>query len=449
MTRRPAPTPDTGDGPNTAAQSADLILSTELAENPPPVLLSSLIYAIVLVFGAAVVWAGLTRIDEVVRAPGEALPEGDVVTVRHIEGGVVDQVAVRNAQRVAAGDTLLRLSTTAVDAELSQLRARRDQLHLSLLREQAVVDGGVLDGTTALDQAQAREQARLMRAQQELQGAELETQRALIAEVDARMAAVRVQIPNAQDAAADLAEDAAAIAELFARGAAARERMSRARREARNAAARVLSLEADLALEAQVKRSAEAKLAEMVASQHAGALSRTAPLIAELAELTALIADAESRLERLTVRAPVDGVITELAVHGASDVVAPAQELLRIVPANRALLIEARVSPGDIGKVGVGQPAALRVDAYDSAHYGVIAGAISEISATTQLDDDAKPFYRVIVTPERDYFGDRAFGAQLLPGMTVEAEIKNRDRSLLSYLLKPISRGWSRAFHEE
>lgn len=430
-----------------ARQAADLIVSTELEETGPPIQPTVLIGALCGVIVTALAWSALTRIDEVVRAPGQTEPRGEVAVVRHLTGGVIDRVLVREGQSVTAGDVVAVLSTVAVDAELARLSARGDQARLALARAEALtgaetpVDLGEAGG-------QANAQARLRAAQTERRLAQLDAQRALVARAQAALDTILAQIPEAEDAAVDLAEEEGAIAALVDTGAATRDRLRDARREARAAATRVDVLKAERALQDRELRSAEARLAEIAATQITDTLTETTNLLAELAEINALIAEAEDRRQRLTVRAPTDGVVAALAVLRAGDVVTVGQELMQIVPMDSGLVIHASVSPRDISRVTAGGAAAIRVEAYDHMRYGEIFGVIDQISATTALTDTGEPFYKVTITPERGHFGEADLGLQLLPGMTVQAHIKNGERSLLSYLTRPISRGWAQAFRE-
>jgi HlyD family type I secretion membrane fusion protein len=177
-------------------------------------------------------------------------------------------------------------------------------------------------------------------------------------------------------------------------------------------------------------------------------LKTTTELMAELAEVDAAVAEARDQLARLDVTAPVDGVVTGMQISSINSVVGPGAPLMEIVPTGDRMIVSARVTPRDIALVRVGQPVKVRVAAYDFATFGPLPGVVERVSPSTFQSEDSGPYYRVDVALERDYFGDADRGLKVMPGMTVEADIKGRSKSLLSYLIKPVSRGWDRAFGE-
>jgi HlyD family type I secretion membrane fusion protein len=137
-----------------------------------------------------------------------------------------------------------------------------------------------------------------------------------------------------------------------------------------------------------------------------------------------------------------------MQVSSINSVVAPGAPLMEIVPTGERLIVAARVAPRDIALVKEGQPVKVRVAAYDFATFGPLPGVVERISPSTFQSEETGPYYRVDVALERDHFGDAPAGLRVMPGMTVEADIKGRSKSLLSYLVKPVSRGWDRAFGE-
>ncbi len=430
------------------SQGEELLLNIELEERAPPVRLSWLIAGLCGFVALTLVWAGFTQVEEVVRAPGATVPHGDIDTIQHLDGGVIEAIHVEESQIVEAGAALIQLSPIQIDAELAQLRARRDQIRLSLERERSMVRDTAFTVSASADPDQALEQAQYWRAQREARERELASQRALIAEAQARHATVAAELADARSALATYQSEEAVMADLLERGLTRREMFNDAQRDVLTTTANVKRLEGQLTLAQREKAAAQARLEEINAAHHASSLSNSAALVSELAEIEAQITEASSRRDRLTIRTPNAGVVTDLAVRHANAVVKPGEALMRIVPLDRRLLVEARVPPRDIAGVSVGQPASVRVSAYDHARYGAIDGVIQDVSPTTWIDPDGAPYYRVFIAIEREHFGDQASQARLLSGMTVEADIKRGVRSLLSYWWRPVSRGWTNAFNE-
>ena len=123
--------------------------------------------------------------------------------------------------------------------------------------------------------------------------------------------------------------------------------------------------------------------------------------------------------------------------------------ILQIVPIDDEMIIEAKIIPEEIGRIGLGQDVNVKFDSYDPARYGTVYGKVSQLSASTYLDDKQEPYYRAEITLEKNYVGNLSSKMKIIPGMTVQAEVKTGSKSILDYLMKPVSRGFNNAFTEE
>ena len=154
------------------------------------------------------------------------------------------------------------------------------------------------------------------------------------------------------------------------------------------------------------------------------------------------------RVDRLKVRAPAHGLVTGLTVNTINSVIEPGKVLMEIVPVDKKLIVESRVTTEDIGHVHVGQKATVKVGSYDPQRFGTITGQVDKISPSTFLDEEQKPYYKAVIELEKQYLGAIPNTFKLLPGMTVQADIRTGEKTVLDYLLKPIYRGFQNAFQE-
>ncbi len=171
-------------------------------------------------------------------------------------------------------------------------------------------------------------------------------------------------------------------------------------------------------------------------------------VMSQLAEVEQTLVRLRDRASRLNVRAPVDGIVQELSITRINAVVEPGQVIMQLVPVNDELIVEARIPPTEIGHVHIGQPADVRVDSYNTSRYGSATGTVRRISASTYLDERRNPYYRAEIELEKDYVGDNPEQFRIIPGMMVEADIKTGAKTILDYLLRPVTRGFSNAFRE-
>jgi hemolysin D len=156
-----------------------------------------------------------------------------------------------------------------------------------------------------------------------------------------------------------------------------------------------------------------------------------------IAQLKSEIAALELGLAHTTIAAPLDGIITELAIRGPREVVQAGQQIAAIAPAGVRLLVEAQVPNQDIGLLEKGLPAKLKFDAFPFQDYGVVPGTVIDISPDAQTDERLGSFYKVMIAPQRTEVVAKGKTIQLRPGLTVTAEVVTERRSVLSLILEP------------
>lgn len=156
----------------------------------------------------------------------------------------------------------------------------------------------------------------------------------------------------------------------------------------------------------------------------------------------------ENKISRLVISAPVTGFVHNLKVFNPGEVIGKGQVLLEIVPENLNNIAVVKISPSEIGHIKINDPVTLKFNTYDFSKYGGLKEKLLSISATTFLDDDKKPYYKGTVSISQNYFNPD-YKLPILPGMTLTAEIKTGEKSVLDYLLKPIYYSKSRAFTEK
>ena len=168
----------------------------------------------------------------------------------------------------------------------------------------------------------------------------------------------------------------------------------------------------------------------------------------ELAELDKNLMKFQDRVKRLEITAPVSGVVKGLTVNTIQSVIKPGETIMEIVPAGDILIVESRVATTDIGHVSIGQPAEVKINSYDPHRFGTVMGKVEQISASTFLDEQHNPYFQAKIALDKDYVGSYTDKYRIIPGMTVQADIKTGEKSVLDYLLKPIYRGFQNAFQE-
>lgn len=431
-------------------QARHLAQSMVLEETGPSVLIRASMLLICLLVVAFLVWAGLTPVKEVAVAPGEVVPSSDLQVIQHKEGGIVREVLVQKGQLVEQGTVLARLDPVENRSALERLEVRRVGLHLKQERLRAFAEGREPDFSFAPDRfaGLVAEQWRIFTLQREeaaatrqMLASRLERARRQAEMVTGEQESLRSQIGL-------LEQQREMRRELVALGLSSRLTFLEVERELERMRGEVERLSREAAVGREEQEELRTQLAQHQAQTRHDALDAAGEVSRELAETEQLIAAERARLDRLEVTAPVRGVIQDVRVRTPGAVIQPGASLMILVPLGDTLIVEARISPRDVGHVAVGQPVSVKLTAYDYARYGAVPGRLADVSPSTFVDEPTgDTYYRGFVALDQGYVGDRP-ESLILPGMTATADIVTGRKTLLAYLLKPVYIALTQAFRE-
>ncbi len=450
MTRAVIPTKPEATAHGIRARSRFLIQSIKLEESGPPGAISGAMIFISALILAAIGWAMITTVDEVALAEGEVVPAGSIHSVQHLEGGIVAAILVREGDMVDAGASLVQIAPAATRSDLNQMLARRASLLLQAERLRAFAESrdpdfaGTIDGYEELKEDQAaifRTQMsnrtnQVMVVQSQLDQAEGEFQRLVN-----RSESLREQI-------AFLQEELEIRRRLLDQGLMSRIVYLDTQRELAQAEGSLVETVDSIAETQSSMAELHGRVEEVVSRLENEALTQAGEISGELAQVEQALASLTDRFDRLDVRAPVRGIVTSLKTLTINAVVQPGEVLMEIVPIGDELVVEAKVSPNDIGHVEPGQAADVRISSYDFSRFGAVSGTVRQISATTFVDEQLVPYYRAVIALDQDFVGDVAGINPIIPGMTAQADIKTGSKSILDYMLRPVYRGLHGAFRE-
>lgn len=409
----------------------------------------ALLFAVLLLLGALIAWAYLAEIEEVTTGDGRVIPSSQIQVVESLEGGLVAEIFVKEGDVVDAGEPLVRIDDTDFAADLGELQKQRSALFIRARRLDAEAQGTGLDLTGGgFDQlAAAREMAlfnaRATALKQELSVIEqqLSQRRLEKVELETRLKSLRLS-------AELLNEELASARNLSAAGAYPKMDLLRLEREAQGGTLEVELLNASIPRAEAAITEAAARLESAVLGFRARAHEDLTRTLNELTILDETIKSAQDKVRRTVLRAPVRGIINKFSVATIGAVVSPGESLSEIVPLDDSLLIEAQIRPQDVAFLFPGQPARVRVTAYDFTVYGDLPGVVERIGADTITNEEGTTFYRVILRTERNWLGSESKRLPIIPGMVVSASILTGNKTVLDYLLKPIIKARSEALRE-
>jgi HlyD family secretion protein len=410
---------------------------------------------LVLGFGG---WSVFTSIAGAVVTSGQIQVDQQRQVVQHPDGGVVESIAVKDGQVVAAGDLLLQLDGNVTKSELAIVEGQLFELLAQRARLEAERDDKTtLEFTGELAELAATREdvATLLAGQQNLFTTRAETTAKQTEQLVRRMEQIDNQIVgiDAQLAAQDtqralIAQELADQQALFEKGLAQAGRVLALQREQAGLEGQLGELTALRAQNEGRRTEVELEILRLASTRREEANAQLRDLGGRLLELAERRRTLTEQVERLDIRAPVSGIVLGMSVTTPRSVIRPADPLLYLIPQDRPLVIVAQVSPIHVDEVRVGQDVKLLFSAFSSRVTPEVQGQVSVISADALVDQRTQaPFYRaeIILKPgEREKLGD----VVLLPGMPVEAFIQTDLRSPMAYLLKPFTDYFVQAFRE-
>ncbi len=427
-----------------------LIQAIQLEEAGVNPIVNLAIFTIALFFGAAVAWASVTPITETATAIGEVVPSANIYEVKHLQGGTVSNLYIRNGATVKKDELLLKFSLLASHAELERMLTRQASMQLQQARFQALLENQEPDYTKVKD-----EYRHLIATQDTIYTAQIHSQNSELSVIDSQIAQRKQELKRQKQQVyslrkeVKLAEQQASIRrQLVKKGAVSRSdllatlsKLAEVQNRMGQANGSISVAQSAVAESEQRYKEAKARFAKDIELE-------AGEVVAELAELDQQIISLRDKVNRLEVRAPVAGIVQDLSVSGPGAVIEPGELLLKIVPIGDELIVEAKVRPEDIGHVHVGLKAEVKVTSYDSARFGSIDGVLRQISPSTYLDDEHKPYYRAEIGLSQPFLGDDPTKLQILPGMQIQANIRTGEKTIMEYLMKPVTRGFNESFRE-
>lgn len=421
-------------------------------------LLRAAAVAFVVLFGGLGGWSVLARIDGAVIAGGQVLVQGKPLPVQSLDGGLVARVHVAAGDRVAAGAILVSFDATLAQARRDIARARLAGALAERARLEAeaagwaaprfgTADPGVADLAAERPAAEARQRALF-----DARAARAADARARLAETEGQIAAqlqgVAAQIVAAQDEARLIADEVAAQAGLVEKGLARQAPLSELRRAEAALAGRLAGLGAERDRLAAAAREAQAALRQeesRLDEEVAQGLRDASALIAELRQE---ILGLDAALARTALRAPVAGVVHELAVTAPGAVIAPGALIAQIVPLDRGVEIEVEVDPRAIDEVHPGQAAEVVIAAFDPRAVPKLNATVARVPPGAVTDPaTGRSFYRVALALPADEIA-RLGTLSLTPGMPVEAFLATGSRPVIDWLLAPLIAPMRQALRE-
>ena len=388
---------------------------------------TSLLFLTFSIFACVIgLWSIYFEIDIVSNADGQVIPMGEVKTIQHLEGGIIDQILVKESEIVKIGQPLVILAATASEVDVEELQVRIDSQIIKSVRLEAEIHN--FDVPVFPDD--------LVNSRPEIVNKSMELFISRQNKYEGEVKEINTVIEQNQTSVDILLRQAEMSVELLEQQVTneyAHLNVLKELNAAKGSLEEVIEKKENILNIFIEDARNELQLAQRELSQSSETMKRL-----------------KDNLDRTTITAPVDGVVKNLFFVTLGGVVQPGGAILDIVPTKDSLIVEARLPNSDIGFVKPGQLAVVKLSSSDSVNFGQIDAVVTQISPDTEQDENDKRvvFYKILLETDQDYFESKDKIYKLVPGVKVTASIHIGQRTLANYLLSPFIGSIGESFQE-
>ena len=410
-----------------------------------------MLWTIAAFFIVMFVWIAVAEVDTVTRADGRVIPSAKLQVIQNLEGGIVAEILVKQGQVVQAGDSLVALSSLQHEGDMKSryqqllgLEARAARLVALANGRQPQFPQSVMDTAPdlmAVEMATFLSKTLEQESQLAVLSAQMDQKARELDEAQIALISTRKSLEMAR-------EERTTVARLVERGLEPRLELLRIERAYSEQEGR-----ADISVVTIERlRSANKELAArkdaMVRQMRSEALNELNRTMAELAAIKEGMPALADKVARTHIKSPMNGIVNRVFVNTVGGIVRPGDPIVDVVPSDDQLVVDAMVTPKDIGFVKIGQPARVKVTAYDYSIFGALDGTVKSISADAVPNEKGEAFFQVRIETKTRAIEAIDKKLPIMPGMQAQIDIITGKKTILKFLSKPIVAVQENAFRE-
>ncbi|MFA0438487.1 secretion protein HylD [Vibrio sp. 10N.286.49.C2] len=399
---------------------------------------------------AFVTWSMITQVDEIAKAKGAVIPEGEKQVLQSDIGGKLKRLLVKEGQLVEKGQPLVEFDATFQQTALEELRSQQVTLLASIERMNALLDDREPNfGEFEIDFPEIVSQ---QKAQLKAQVG-LYYQKRIVLEKDSEQIAEQLislekSLPSYEKELSATKQELNILNKGYKSGNISRLRVLEMRQKLASIEQKIEEARGKKSVLIKQADGVEQKIGQLLAEAKVKVSDDRSKAVSDLSALNARVRSSQAKVSNTTLLSPLQGLVQSLPSTKNGGVIQPGGTVVEIVPIGGKADFKARLSPRDIGFVSVGQSTRIKIDAFDYSRFGALKGVVESISPTTSQSERGEIYYEVVVSVDVPYFRDNPESFSILPGMTGEVNITTGEKSVFQYLWKPIYTNVSVAFGE-
>ncbi|MCD8212911.1 MAG: HlyD family type I secretion periplasmic adaptor subunit [Campylobacter sp.] len=399
-----------------------------------------------------IVWASWAQIDEITRGNGKIIPSGKNQAIQNLEGGIVDQIFVKEGDEVKKDQIILRIDNKNFSSTYGESKLMLDELEAKFMR----LDAEANDKEFIYNEKRDANNTKAIKYEISLHISNLDhlnEQIGILTEQihqrQSELTELQNKISQTQNSYNLMLKEKAIMEPIFKKGLVSEVEYIQLQRRVNDLKGELdASVLAVPRVESTIKE-AQNKIVEAKLAFKNNAKKELNEVSAEIARINESQISLSDRVERTYVRSPVNGIVSKMMVHTVSGVIKPGENIAEIVPLEDKLVAEVKVKPADVAFLRPGLDTMVKFTAYDFSIYGGLKGKVTQVSADTETNEKTgESYYLVRIETDKNYLGGEDRPLRIKVGMIVSADIITGKKTILDYLLKPILKAKSNALTE-
>ena len=400
---------------------------------------SQLLFIVSAFFVLGLLWAYFAKLDQVVTAQGTVISSSRLQVIEHFEGGRVEKIHVQSGQVVKKDELLISLSPIQSKSEFNIAVDNVAMLSTKLIRLTAEYEGKT---TFELPKEIAEANPQIVNTEKNL----FKERRAqAVSQLSQRRAEInssKSKLNAAEVSAVAANEELKVMRTLIERGLQAKISLFRAEKSAADANSFLTTARQDLI-------KAEAAYNGFLQELQASILTELTKVRSDLTAARENSAVSADRADRASIRSPIDGVVNRILVSTEGGTVKAGERVAEIVPSDSGMIVEAKVSPADIGFIRLKQEALVKLTTYDSSVFGALKGSIAVIGSDSITEEKGEQYYLIKIELQKNYLAKGDTRLQIMPGMVAQVDVITGKRTVFEYIFSPFTKMMQESFREK
>ena len=396
-----------------------------------------ILYTIAIFWFVTFIWSSLASIEEVTRGQGRVIASSKIQVIQNLEGGIIEDILVQTGDQVVTSQPLIKLEDIKFKSELLSIKQNKAALEANI-----VILSAESQGTEPQFDVTFKTNYPVLASREiELHAARKTTHQESIEILEKKLQRLLVQSDAAIENFNLILEEKEIVEPLVRQGVEAEMELIRIKQRMNEAQSSILQVEAEIEANSAQLKAEKSNFIEQ-------AREKLQEIEKEYNNIVESLPAYEDRLNRTVVRASMNAIVNRLMVNTVGGVIQPGSPLIELVPVDDELIVEVEISPKDIAYVIAGQRASIKLTAFDFSKFGALDGFVTKVSADSLTKEDGSIWYLCQVSVPVNMITTMGKNIQIQTGMVAQVDIISGEKTVLQYLIQPVTKVANEAFRE-